>query len=231
MLLLSRKTVRSLDSEETCAPAAVGAVTTDDEQCSDAAQSAMGEKAETGDEGRGAEPTVQPPPADQRRRSTSSAWFQHLSFRVLPTLALTLALAAAWLKWQGGAAHETELARVESVRTATESAVALLSYKPDTVERDLDAARDRLTGQFRDSYSSLVNDVVAPGAKQKQVSAVATVPAAASVSVSPTHAVVLLFVNQTIATGNDAPTGTTSAVRVTLDKVDHRWLVSGFDPV
>ena len=37
-----------------------------------------------------------------------------------------------------------------------------------------------------------------PGAKQKQISAVATVPGAASISASANHAVVLLFVNQTI---------------------------------
>ena len=51
---------------------------------------------------------------------------------------------------------------------------------------ELHAARDLLTGDFRDSYTSLTNDVVIPGAKQKQISAVATVPAAASVSAMQT---------------------------------------------
>ena len=62
-------------------------------------------------------------------------------------------------------------------------------------------ARDLLTGDFRDSYTSLTNDVVIPGAKQKQISAVATVPAVASVSADPRHAVVLVFVNQTVIVG------------------------------
>jgi Mce-associated membrane protein len=43
--------------------------------------------------------------------------------------------------------------------------------------------------------------------------------------------VVLAFVDQTTTIGNDAPTDTASSVRVTLDKVDSRWLISGFDPV
>jgi Mce-associated membrane protein len=73
--------------------------------------------------------------------------------------------------------------------------------------------------------------VVIPGAKQKQISAVATVPAAASTSATPTHAVVLLMVNQTVIVGQDAPTNTASSVRVTLDKVDGRWLISHFEPV
>lgn len=59
----------------------------------------------------------------------------------------------------------------------------------------------------------------------------ATVPAAASVSATGEHAIVLLFVNQTIIVSQDPPTSTASSVRVTLDKVDGRWLISRFDPV
>jgi len=121
--------------------------------------------------------------------------------------------------------------RIESVRVATDGTVALLSYKPDTVEKDLGAARDRLAGNFRDSYTSLTRDVVIPGSKQKQISAVATVPAAASVSAIENHAVVLVFVNQTVVIGNGAPTDTASTVRVTLDRIHGRWLISQFDPV
>ncbi|HEU4361160.1 MAG TPA: hypothetical protein VFR27_06575, partial [Mycobacterium sp.] len=102
---------------------------------------------------------------------------------------------------------------------------------PDTVETDLEAARGRLTGQFLDAYTSLTHDVVIPGAKQKKISAVASVPAAASVSSTGGHAVALLFVNQLVTIGQDAPTNTASSVRVTLDKVDGRWLISRFDPV
>jgi Mce-associated membrane protein len=117
------------------------------------------------------------------------------------------------------------------MQAATEGTIALLSYKPDTVQHDLDAARGRLTGAFLDAYTQLTHDVVIPGAKQKQISAVATVPGAASVSVTADHAVILLFVSQTVVVGQDAPTSTASNVRVTLDKRDGRWLISRFDPV
>ena len=56
-------------------------------------------------------------------------------------------------------------------------------------------------------------------------------PAAAPVSAKADHAVVLLFVDQTVTVGADAPTNTTSSVRVTLDKVGGRWLISAFDPI
>jgi Mce-associated membrane protein len=57
------------------------------------------------------------------------------------------------------------------------------------------------------------------------------VRAAASISADPHRAVVLVFVNQTIIMGTDAPTDTASSVKVTLDKQGDRWLISGFDPV
>jgi Mce-associated membrane protein len=123
------------------------------------------------------------------------------------------------------------VARAESVRAGTDGTIALLSYRPETVEKDLEAAKGRLTGTFLSAYTSLTHDVVIPGAKQKQISAVATVPAAASTSATGSHAVVVLFVNQTVIVGPGAPTNTASSVRVTLDKVDGRWLISQFDPV
>ena len=158
-------------------------------------------------------------------------WSKAIAYGLLPGLVFLLASAAGYLKWQDGIAREAQAARVGSVQAATDSTVALLSYRPDTVETDLDAAKSRLTGTFLDAYTKLTHDLVIPGAKQKQISAVATVPAAASTSATATHAVVLLFVNQSVIVGRDAPTNTASSVRVTLDKVDGRWLISQFDPV
>lgn len=174
---------------------------------------------------------VDGPDHDEQPTARRIRWPQAIVFVVLPVLALLLASAAGFLKWQDGSAREAGVARAESVRAATDSTIALLSYKPDTVEKDLDAARSRLTGSFLNAYRSLTHDVVIPGAKQKQISAIATVPAAASTSATENHAVVLLFVNQSVIIGQDAPTSTASSVRVTLDKVGGRWLISQFDPV
>jgi Mce-associated membrane protein len=158
-------------------------------------------------------------------------WSRAIAYGVLPGLALLLASAAGFLKWQDASVRDAQVAGAESVRAATDSTIALLSYKPDTVEKDLGAARGRLTGTFLSAYTSLTHDVVIPGAKQKQISAVATVPAAASVRATENHAVVLLFVNQSVIVGQDAPTSTASSVRVTLEKAGGRWLISQFDPV
>lgn len=113
----------------------------------------------------------------------------------------------------------------------SDEADASSDAEPDTVDQQLGSARGLLTGDFKNSYTSLTTDVVIPGAKQKQISAAASVPAVASVSATPTHAVVLVFVNQTVVVGTDAPTDTASSVKVTLDKISGRWLVSAFDPI
>jgi Mce-associated membrane protein len=158
-------------------------------------------------------------------------WSRVLAYGILPGLALLLALAAAFLKWEDSSVRASDVARAQSVQVAKDSTIKLLSYKPDTVEQDLTSARDLLTGDFRDSYTQLTTDVVIPGSKQKQISAVASVPAVASVSADPSRAVVLVFVNQTVVVGTDAPTATASSVQVTLVKEGGRWLISKFDPV
>lgn len=168
---------------------------------------------------------------DATRKWRPIAWTRVLAYGLLPGLALLLALAAGCFKWVDGSADVVALARTESVRVASEGAVALLSYKADSADKDLGAARERLTGDFKDAYTTLTREVVIPGAKEKHISAVAKVNAAAPVSASANHAVVLLFVNQTVTIGDGAPTDTQPVVRVTLDKVNGRWLVSHFDPV
>lgn len=161
----------------------------------------------------------------------SIEWSRVLAYGILPGLALVLALGAGFLKWQDNSVRDGDAASAESVQVAKDSTIALLSYQPDTVEQQLSDARSLLTGEFQGAYTDLTTNVVIPGAKEKQISAVATVPAAASVSAEPNRAVVLVFVNQTVVVGADAPTDTASSVRVTLDKVGDRWLISGFDPV
>jgi Mce-associated membrane protein len=158
-------------------------------------------------------------------------WSRVLGYRVLPGAALLLALVVAYLNWWDRSADDSATARSESVRVASEDAAALLSYRPESVDRDLGTARERLTGDFKNAYTALTREVVIPGAKEKHIAAVAKVTAAASVSATGRHAVVLAFVHQTVTIGDGAPTDTTPVLRVTLDKVNGKWLVSHFDPV
>ena len=114
---------------------------------------------------------------------------------------------------------------------ARDSIVAMLSYQPDTAEKTLNDARSRLTGEFLDAYTQLIQTVVVPSATKDRITALATVPAVSVMSAEADRAVVLAFVDQTLTEGAKPPTLTTSSVRVTMEKVDDHWLISGFDPV
>ena len=217
----------SKHSQEQTAVEATLASDTETEQVEDAVTEESTEKVdeptETADEA-----TESAEPAKPKQKIQ---WPRVFAYGVLPALALLLAMGGGYLKWTDNSVRDDQTARVQAMQAAKDSTIAMLSYKPDTVEQQLTAARDLLTSDFRDQYTSLTNDVVIPGAKQKQISAVATVPAMASVSANPRHAVVLVFVNQTVIVGQDAPTDSASSVRVTLDKVGDRWLIAKFDPV
>ncbi len=156
-------------------------------------------------------------------------WSRVLVYGLLPALGLLLAIAAGLLKWKDSSVRNTDLARSQSVAAARDSTVALLSFRFDTVERDVGAARNRLTGNFLDAYTQRTQEELVPNAQARRVSATATVPGAACESATHEHAVVLVFVNQTIKIGDSAPANANSSVRVTLDKIGDRWLVSGFD--
>jgi Mce-associated membrane protein len=162
---------------------------------------------------------------------SGARWKRVVAYGMLPVLALLTAGGAGYLKWLQASARETQSARIESVQAATEGTIKILSYSPESVDRDLDAARDKLTGSFRDAYTRLAHEVVIPGSKEKKISATATVPGATSISASPSHAVVMVFVNQSLAVANDPPSSTASTVRVTMDKHDDRWLISDFTPI
>ena len=75
----------------------------------------------------------QPMPSRRRIR-----WSRMIAYGVLPGLALLLALAAGFLKWQDNSVRDANVFREQSVRAATDSTIALLSYRPDTVQKDLE---------------------------------------------------------------------------------------------
>ena len=158
-------------------------------------------------------------------------WHRIVTFGVLPALALALGILAGYLKWQDSSARQAQIDGRQAATSAAESAIAMLSYRADSVEHDLTVAEERLTGDFRNSYAALIHDVVIPGSKEKHITSQAKVPAAATISVHGADAEVLIFVDQSVTIGDDPPTDTASCVKLTLQKVQGRWLIANFDPV
>ncbi|MFI5511283.1 hypothetical protein ACIA48_27825 [Mycobacterium sp. NPDC051804] len=125
---------------------------------------------------------------------------------------------------------------VDSTNVALEAAktgtIALLSYSPDSLDKDFATAKSNLTGDFLSYYTDFTEKIVTPAAKEKQVKTAASVVRAAVSEMHPDSATVLLFINQT-TTSKENPDGAfaASSVKVGLKKIDGRWLINTFDPV
>jgi Mce-associated membrane protein len=170
---------------------------------------------------------------------SSSAARRRLAAIPLIPVALVLGLLAAgglagWLYFtQLRPDTQTDDAVAQSVvNAARDGTVALLSYKPDTLNQDFAAAKSHLTGDFLNYYDQFTKEVVTPAAQTKGVTTTAQVAGAAVSELNPDKAVVLVFINQaTTSKERPDPAMASSSAKVSLAKVHGEWLITKFDPV
>ncbi len=118
----------------------------------------------------------------------------------------------------------------EVVKAAGDGAVALLSYSPATLGRDMDNAKSRVTENYLRYYQQFADQIVGPSTQRAQVTTTATVVKAAVAELNPNSAVVLVFVKQkTASKEKPEPVVTSSSLRVTLKKVGSSWLIEKFE--
>ncbi|OLP02307.1 twin-arginine translocation pathway signal [Mycolicibacterium porcinum] len=167
-----------------------------------------------------------------------AGWLQKLKKLWFPlALAAALIASGALAGWLYFAQFRTdqqtgEAASATVLKAANEGTTALLSYAPDSLDRDFSAAKSHLTGDFLSYYTQFTQEIVAPAAKQKSVKTTAAVVRSAVSEIHPDSATVLVFVNQA-TTSAENPNGSfaSSAVKVGMSKIDGNWLISSFDPV
>ncbi|MBX7448829.1 twin-arginine translocation pathway signal [Mycolicibacterium sp. 3033] len=149
---------------------------------------------------------------------------------VLPVAAT--AVAAVLYVTQYRPESQTNQAVSDVIKAASDGTTALLTYSPASVEADTAHAKTLLTGQFLDYYTQFTANVIIPAAKKKEVETGAQVARSGIVEIHPDKAVVLVFVNQTSSSADrPEPANSASAVRVTMERQQGRWLISSFDPV
>ncbi len=138
-----------------------------------------------------------------------------------------LLVTAGLLTVRARTADRVEQARTEATAAAEATAVDVLSYDYRHLDRDFARAKAGLTGSFVDDYAKTTRTVVRPTATEVRAVVKADVAASSVVRADPNRVVVLLFVNQTTtSTRLDAPKVDLNRVRLTMDRVDGRWLVS-----
>jgi Mce-associated membrane protein len=153
---------------------------------------------------------------------------------VLAVLLLGSAGLASWVYMtQMRPDRQTDAAvAAETIKAASDGTVALLSYTPETLDKDFATAKTHLTGDFLDYYTKFTTDIVTPAAKQKSVKTSAAIVRAAVSELKPDSAVVLVFLNQTTTSKENVDGSfTASSVKVSLTKVNGAWFISAFDPV
>jgi Mce-associated membrane protein len=177
-----------------------------------------------------------PPPEPESvvRRSARGARAQLIGAVLLAVALVASAGVAAWVYFQQYRPGQETSAAVAGVAldAAKNGTVALLSYAPQSLDKDFAAAKSHLTGDFLSYYTQFTEQIVTPAAKQKSVKTSAAVVQAAVSELHPDSAVVLVFVNQS-TTSKENPDGAfaASAVKVGLKKIKGAWLISSFDPV
>lgn len=148
-------------------------------------------------------------------------------------LIVALLAGAAYQYWNDvRPGQRTDTTRSEMGQAAAKGSVAILSYKHGSVNTDVAKAQKLLTGEFADYYREFTGKVVIPAAREKAVDTQASVVGTAVSTASEDRAVVLVFINQSTVTADNAtPSLTASSVRVELAKVGGDWRIAKFDPV
>jgi Mce-associated membrane protein len=153
---------------------------------------------------------------------------------LLATALVAAAGFAAWLYFQQYRPDQqtNDAASTVALDAAKTGTVALLSYSPESLDKDFANAKSHLTGDFLAYYTQFTEQIVTPAAKQKAVKTTAAVVRAAVAEMHPDSAVVLAFINQnTVSKENPDGSFAASAVKVGLKKINGAWLISSFDPV
>jgi Mce-associated membrane protein len=158
--------------------------------------------------------------------------------KVVPVVLVVLLLlsggVAAWLYFkQYRPDKETDASVASAVaNAASDGTVALLSYSPDSLDKDFANAKSHLSGDFLSYYNQFTEQIVAPAAKQKSLKTNARVLGAAVQELHPDSAVVLVLVDQsTTSKDNPDPSMASSSVLVSMTRVNGNWLIAKFEPV
>lgn len=170
---------------------------------------------------------VEQAPAPRETRGESAAPILVVVLAVLTVLAL---VAFGILAFRAVQASAVDRARSEGVAAARTAAKAVLSYDYRQLDRDFKTASGYLTGTFATEYAKTTSTVVRPTATQTNAVVVAEVRAGSVVSATPDRVVTLLFVNQTTTSNRlEQPRTDFNRVRLTMDHVNDRWLISDID--
>ena len=149
---------------------------------------------------------------------------------VLALAALVLSGAVFYLLNQVNDARAADAAGDDAVQAARAHAQDLLSYDYRSLDSDFQRGLAATTGGFHTQYQQTTSRLVRPQATQQKVIVQAAVMNAGLISTDGDGASVLLFVDRvTTKAGQKKPTFNQDRVRMSMTKVNGKWLVAKLD--
>lgn len=130
-------------------------------------------------------------------------------------------------------AHDknSERTQHEIAQVAGDKAVAVLSYKPDTVEADIAAAKRHITGAFLEYYTKYADETVIPNSKREKIATSWELMGTAVTHSEPNSAEVLVYLDGVVTKAGADPQNLISSIRLLLTREDGSWFISGLDPL
>jgi Mce-associated membrane protein len=180
--------------------------------------------------GAAATPAVTEPQARSGPGRIGRLSVREVAVVALGVLALALVAAAGILAYRVHEDQAADSARGAATAAARTAARQVLSYDHRHLDADFAGASKLLTGPFKDQYARTTRTVVRPTAVKYQAVVKADVVATSVIRGTGDRVVLLLFVNQTTtSTRLSGPRVDLNRVRMTMAKVDGKWLVRGLD--
>ncbi|MEW2478058.1 hypothetical protein AB0876_00540 [Mycobacterium sp. NPDC049093] len=141
-------------------------------------------------------------------------------------LAIAILIATAFVGWQWKHQRDNDIAAREGLSAAQRFVGVLTNIDGGKLDENFTSAADGSTGEFKDQYAQSSAQLRRLLAENKAAAHGMVVESAVK-SASPDTVEVLLFVDQSVSNAtNPQPRLDRSRIRMTMKKIDGRWLAS-----
>lgn len=153
-------------------------------------------------------------------------WGRYRRRSVLPVLLIASLAVSGFLGWRQWQYHQVEQAGQQALQAALTYAQVLTSIDSTNVDQNFREVLDGATGEFKDMYTQSSVQLRQLLIDNKATAHGVVVDSAIQ-SESRNQVVVLVFIDQTVTnTAVPDPRIDRSRIKITMDKVDGRWLAS-----
>jgi len=183
-------------------------------------------------DGGGPRPPRAPRPSSGWRPDRPTlAWFVPLCVLAVVAAGFAIGLGVLEVRADGEAAAVE--AREDAVAPAGQAAEALLSFRYDTLDAELESERDLMTDGYAEEFLNVFPDQARSLTSQAQATVESTVLAAAPLECgdecSTDTVDVLIFVNTESTVAGQTPEVSPNRAVMTMQRDDDEWRVAGID--